>query len=272
VDGSAGRRLRAISVYEIKHFCRCRHENYPPPRDGCQERDQSTVRAASEPPSGSLARVSNRCRSREGPPFGTAVASRLERSRRPFGDGSHFGPLSMSRPYTTRTSCFLPSGSPTHQVLESSRCLPLGVDPSNRRAAAWRHDGPSRSVAGCPQSSSPGHSEALGRPRANTVLMTGRGDHPGYFAKLGRVRTFAGRGLPRRRNPRVGTPGQALRRPSSSCTIDRAQPRCPPRTGRRPRPGARRDRRSGRWPGGRRGRSPGTTCRTGRDAGRSPAR
>jgi len=47
-------------------------------------------------------------------------------------------------------------------------------------------------------------------PRGPTVAPVGHCGS-GFLAKLGRVRTFGRRGLPRAQNPRVGTPGRRLR-------------------------------------------------------------
>ncbi len=87
---------------------------------------------------------------------------------------------------------------------------------------------------------------------------------PGCFAKLGRVHTDGRRGLPGEQNPRVGTPGRAPTHPWSSCRTGRARRSWRWRGVRHLRRAARCDRRSGRWPGGRRAGSPGTSCRAGR--------
>jgi len=95
-------------------------------------------------------------------------------------------------------------------------------------------------------------------PTVTPVGQRGRG----FLAKLGRVHTFGRRGLPRVRL-RAGVPHRGVLGPHPwwSCTIDRAPRSCRCRAVRPRLRAARCDRRSGRWPGGRRAGSPGTSPR-----------
>ena len=104
----------------------------------------------------------------------------------------------------------------------------------------------------------------LRRPAA-PVGERGRGQghrrSPGFFGKLGRARTYGGRGLPRGPNLRVGTPGGALTHPWSSCMIGRAPRSCRCRAALRRLRAAPRDRQSGLVPRADRAGSQGTSCR-----------